>query len=395
MRDHVIEDGLDPDHRPCGGEHAGHLPLNRAARTFAYAYGHAGLIRAVGCGGFGDRDIEHDLSSTVGGAAFDIVTDRSGALVEKAELVARKIFQCAFGVEANQAISHQTRAGRTKEVARVDSQRRRVAGAQRRVGQGQIKINAFRQEILNQHALAGKHRRVRVGLDVQRPRPTRGRGCDRHFKHMSTCTIARGQMARVFHPVGSAQDSRQRQTGYGIGQRITGERGGIDDLARAIGSAIRGEEHINRRGGRAAFDPAIREIKSRIGQRQESQIGLALLGDHEGRGGTCGAANETRIKATVPHSISDRAAQLIIGARQECQFHPFQSRCAPERLHEDMQPVIAFQRREPKIRQHKPLRRAFAVIDVFLWHTCRQSVDPWRLTGEDVAQRQPRRHGLI
>ena len=196
------------------------------------------------------------------------------------------------------------------------------------------------------------------------------------------------QLARIFHPVRPRQDRGQRQAFYGGLLGVPGKRRDIDRLARAICAPVGGHEHIDRRRGLAPLDPAVGQVELRVGQRQEGNVGVALLDHHHGRGRPARAARQARVEDRIALIIGRRRAQHGVGAVQQFNRHARLGRSRPQRADHDMQPIHARQGGDPKIRHDEPLPARRHDIGVHARNRRFQRIDARRHPLQRVAQGQ-------
>ena len=81
----------------------------------------------------------------------------------------------------------------------------------------------------------------------------------------------------MLDPVGTADDDRHWHVSDRHRLRITRQDRCVDRLAGAVGSTIRGQEHINWSRSRAALDTAIRQIEPAFGQIKKREIAYPYL----------------------------------------------------------------------------------------------------------------------
>ena len=209
---------------------------------------------------------------------------------------------------------------------------------------------------------------------------------------MPTRRLVLRQRAAVFHPVGPLEDGRQRQACKGVATAVTGQGGCIDHLACAVGPAIRCHKHIDRGGGFAPFDTAIRKVKLRVGQRQEGHIGLAVLRyNHRCGSALCTAGQRCR-KRGISGLIRYRCGQNLIGAAQQLQRDTRLRACCPKTADNHMQPVNAAKAGHSQIGHNEPLPRWPLIAVLFTLDRGFQNIDPRWLPRQRVAHRQAGGH---
>ena len=303
--------------------------------------------------------------------------------------------------QQNLALHRQTRPGCAKQITRLHAQRRRIPRSQGAIRQAQVKVDPFGQEILDQHSATGQGGRVHIGLHLQPPCPARHRIAQGQGKDMSPRHILGGKTAGVFHPIGPGQDGGDGQAGDRGGAVVTGQNGRMDHLTRAVSAAIRGKEHINRRAGRAAFHPAIRQVKGRIGQRQERDIldarpGHAAMAHHHHLvRGRARAPRQARINAQIALRIGRTVRNHRVGPAQHLDPRAFYCACVGQMPHRHMQPIRAQHRGQAQIGQHEPLRRPRIGIGIGARHPRCQRIDARWLICQHITQRQARDHVAV
>ena len=313
-----------------------------------------------------------------------------------AKLKSRKLRQAPLRRQGHAAIGLEPRTGRAKEIARVDLHCAGRLAPQHPLRQGEVEINPLWQEIFDQQSCACQCGRVVIGANVQRPCPARRGVCDGQGKDMPARAILGREVAGIFHTIGAHQDRGERQAGDSFGQRVARERSGVDHLARAVGPAIGGQKHIDGRRGRAALHAAIRQVKRRIGERQEGHIvARAAAHQHHRRGRPPSAAREAWGKHRVTHSVGHRRAENLIRARQKRDLRALDAAGIPKTAGEHMQPVRALERGQPQIGQHEPLRRPWILVKRHALDPRGQRIDARRLIAEHISHRQAGRHGLV
>ena len=100
--------------------------------------------------------------------------------------------------------------GRAEQIAGGNRQFRGVAKTQVSLGQGQLKVDAFGQEILDEEGLGAEGRGVEVGQHVDAPDTARGGGGDGKGEGVAACGIG-CHGAGIFHAIGALQDRGQGQ----------------------------------------------------------------------------------------------------------------------------------------------------------------------------------------
>ena len=157
------------------------------------------------------------------------------------------------------------------------------------------------------------------------------------------------KLARIFHTIRPLQDSGQRQPLDGGGSAVTGQGGGEDRLARAVGAAIGGQKHVHRRGRLAPFDAPVGQIEFGVGQGQEGDVAVAVLHRDKGGGRPARAARQTGVKAGIAAGIRGDGPQHRVGTADQINGHTGLRAGCCKAAHEDMQPVDARHRGDAKI----------------------------------------------
>ena len=385
-----VEQGLHPDQRFGRRQLLGHAAFDRTARAFGDPQRHAGLQRTEGL--FDHRQIDRHKGVAVR-IRFRRVQRghlRAERLVVAAKAVARPSLQPLGGTQQDFTLDRQPGPRRTKQIARGDGQIGCRLGPQdqRLVPHRQVKVDAFRQEILDQEGLRRQGRGLQIGEHLQPVDATRGASRDGKLEHMPARAGILDQLARIFHPVRPRQDRGQRQAFDGGLFGVPGKRRDIDRLARAICAPVGGHEHIDRRRGLAPLDPAVGQVELRVGQRQEGNVGVALLDHHHGRGRPARAARQARVEDRIALIIGRRRAQHGVGAVQQFNRHARLGRSRPQRADHDMQPIHARQGGDPKIRHDEPLPARRHDIGVHARNRRFQRIDARRHPLQRVAQGQ-------
>ncbi len=206
---HIVKQRLDADHRTVRGKTLGDAALNGTARTFGNTHGKACLQRLGGL--FDMRKFDRDTNNArIIGA--QVVRQgfhrRIKPFIIAAKAVAGIGFQTVAGPHHDFAFNRQIGPRCTKQIAHIGGQHGAFGQAQRRVGQGQVEINAFGQEILDQHSGACQRGGVHIGEQLQPPSATRHAGAGGQVKDVTTSAFIRGSrnLTAVFHPVRAGQD---------------------------------------------------------------------------------------------------------------------------------------------------------------------------------------------
>ena len=391
LRQGAVELGPDADHRPRGRDRAAQRALHRAARAFGDPQRHPRLLRlALPALGQGQRQLRASVT-----VAAQIRREglglRVGLGVVAPEAVARQRLERGLRDQRQLTFDGQVRPRRAKKIACLEREPRRRVPHDRPLGQRQIDVDALWHEVLDQHRLRDQRRGVGVGEERQPPRAARHRGRERQAEDMAPRHALVRHEAGVFDPVGPGQHRGQRHATYRLHLCVAQERRGVDGLARAVGAAVGGKEGIKRPGRRTPLDPAIREIKGRIGERQEGDVFVAALGGQQRRGGPAGAARQPGGKAHHAVSVGRGHPKRAVGPRQQRHLEPFERRRIRKPAGDHRKHVIPGQRRQPDIGEHEPLRRARLLVGIGPGHPRGQRIDPRRQIAHHLAHRQTRR----
>ena len=120
--------------------------------------------------------------------------------------------------------------------------------------------------------------------------------------------------AGIFHAIGAFEDCGQGQSFDRLGLRVAGKGGRKNGFPGPVSPPVCGQEHIDRRGGLAAFDAPVREVKLGVGERQEGQIARAIPSHQHRRRRRALAARQPCVKAGIAHGIGLGRSKDFIGA---------------------------------------------------------------------------------
>ena len=221
------------------------------------------------------------------------------------------------GAQQHLTLDGQIGPGCSKQVFRVQSHLHHVTQMQGRVIDRQFEVDPFRQKILDEESLAGKRGRLQVGINRHAPLTARRVSGNREVEQMATRAKVIAHGPDIFHAIRTRQDGSQRQTGDRFLLAIAGQSCGMNGLAGPVSAAIGGQEDVNRRGGLMPGHTTVRQIKLRIGQRQEGGVHRAVTRHDHRRGGAVGATYQARLKDGVTISIGFRRRQNLIRHRQQ------------------------------------------------------------------------------
>ena len=270
--DHLVKQRFDPDHRGRRGQKARHLPFHRAARPFGDAHHDQRLERAARVVNLGQGGVNAGLTGRIGAYIAERGDLRTERRVILAKDIARPRLQRSGGAQQNLTLDGQIGTGGPEQIARINGHLRHIAQTNGVVGQTQGKVDAFGQEILNQKGFGPQRCGIQIGIDIHAPRPARRGTGNGKVKDMPARAQIVGHGADIFHPIGAQQNGGQRQTLNRGGFAVARQGGGMHGFAGAVGAAIRGQEHIDRRRRLGPFDPTVGQVKLGVGQRQERQI---------------------------------------------------------------------------------------------------------------------------
>ena len=307
-------------------------------------------------------------------------------------MVARPIRQTVPRPQTHLALDRQVRAGCPEEIPHVDPQGRRLAQLQRRIRQRDLEVDALRQEILDQHHLAGKRRRVQIRQDVQPPGAARHIRPQRQGKDMPPCLWIGGQMAAVFHAVGAPQHRRDRQTLQRPRLAVAGQGGGKDRLAHAVGAPVGGQKDVDGRRGRMPFHAPVRQVEGGIGQRQKGDVLRPPPRHQQRRCRSPCAPRQPRREPCEPRAVGHRLAQHGIGPADQAEPDARNGGGVRQGTHRDLHAVHPRPCGQPEIGQHEPLRCRRVVIGIAPRHRGGKHVDARRLPFERFRHRQARGH---
>ena len=262
---HAVEQGLDPDHRTLGQQHRFGAAFHRTARPLGQPHGEPCLQWPVGLARIGDQGGSHRLTVRIRPLAAERFKPRVERGVLAPEHIAGILRQPLCGAQQHLALNRQIGTGGTEQVLRVDRQIGRLTGAQGGVGQGQGKVDAFRQEILDQEGCRRQGRCIRLGQHLEPPLPAWGRCGDGQVEDIAAARIG-DELARVFHAVGAFQHGGQGDPGNRLGLRIPRKGCRMHRLADAVGAAFGHQEHVHRGGRFAPFDPPVGQVELGVGQ---------------------------------------------------------------------------------------------------------------------------------
>ena len=391
--DAVTEGGADPDHREVGRDRQGQAAFDRAARAFGHAHGECGGERLAHATLHRRHDERQDGRAIRAGLARERLDPGVEGQVVAAEAVTGEGLERGGAGEHDLALDGEVGGGGAEEP--VGRDREFAAVAQGEVAPGlERHVDAFGQEILDQHRLGGKRGGVDIGVDGNGPAPARGVARDRQRKDMAARAVLQRGDAGIFDAVGAGQDRGERQARQGAGSGVAHQSGEVDRLARAVGAAVGGEEDVDRRGGFAPLDPAVGEVEGGIGQRQEGHVARRIGHGHERGLRRAGAADQAGLETGDALGIGQSGAEHGIAARQERDLGPLAGAGIGQRADDDGQAVVAAEGREAEVGEDEPLRRGRRLVGVRAGDGGGQDIDArgfarQRLgqgqTGEDVA----------
>ncbi len=386
----IVEHRLDADHRRGRRHRRGDLPLDRPPRAFGDADIDPRLQRARHrIVELREGDRHFGLAVLVGaGARIERVVARRNRLVVAAEHIARPGVEAVLGRQPHLTLDGQIRPRRTEQVAGVDGQGRRLVERQHALGQAEVEVDAFGQEILDQHPFAGQRRRVRIAQQIQPPGAARRGGRGRQVEHIAAGILALGQHPGIFHPVRAIEHRRHRQALQRLDLRIARQRGDVDGLAGTVDPAIGGHEHVDRPAGILALDAPVGQVELGVCQRQERQV-VTRFGGQQRRLRPAAAPGQPGIEADIAAVVGGGGAQHRVRPRHQRHLHPGPGIGRGQRADEDVQPLASRHRGQPQIRDHEPLRRRRAVIGIDAGHRGLQHVDSGLQPLDHLAQRQP------
>ena len=337
---HIGKQRLDADHRGGRGQQPRDAAFHRTARAFGNPGDKQRLQRALGVIGGGQGDVNRRLPRGIGAEIRKGLHLRAEGCVIFAKDIARPAVQRFCRAQQHFPLDGKIGPRCAKQVPGVNVQDGRIPQPDRRVGQSQLEVDAFGQEIFDQKCRADQRRRFQIAKNLHLPGAARRGIGNREVEHMAPRAQIVGHGAHIFHAIGPRQDRGQRQARQRGAFAVARQGGGMHRFTRAVRPPVGGQEHINRRCRRMPLDPAIRQVKLRVGQRQEGGV-LAHLRHNHGRGGAIGALDQPGIKARIAADIGGHRPQHFIRDRQQLQGHARLGGGVTQRPHEHMQPVHA------------------------------------------------------
>ena len=379
-----VEQRFHPDHRFQRRDCLGHRPLYRPARAFGYAHCHSRLQRAMWVLDLRQGDRDRRIARLIRRAALQRGHLRAERLVVASKDIAGERFQTLGGAKQDLTLDGQPCAGGTEQILRRDCQidRRILPDQQRRIGQRQVEVDPFWQEVLDQEGPGCQRRGFQVREHLQPPDAARGASGNRKREYMPARALILDQLAGVFHAVRPLQHRRQRQSFHGGLLGIAGQRGHIHRFPRPIGTAVGRHENVDRRRSLAALDATVGQVELRVSQGQEGDVLIGLL-DHHHRGGTPPrATGQASIEASIALVVRRGRSQHRVGPVQQFHRHARLGRSSSQSADKHMQPVHPGHRRHPKVRDHEPLPGGRYRVGVHPRNSGLQRID---------ARRQPRK----
>ena len=224
-------------------------------------------------------------------------------------------------------------------------------------------------------------------MDIQPPGAARDVAAKRHGPDVTARARLLQQGPGILHPVGARQDRGQRQAGDRPGPPIAGQRGGVDGLARAVGPAFGGQEHVDGRRGRTALDAPVGEVELGLGQRQKGEILPGIHRHHGGRGRTP-SGGQVRGEIHVAFRVGLQRRQDAVGAGDQLHRHARQRRSIGQRAQDHMHAILARHCRNPQVRDQEPLRRGRLVARHRARNPCLKRVETGLQPRQNLAHRQ-------
>ena len=227
------------------------------------------------------------------------------------------------------------------------------------------KVDAFGQEILDQQALGGQCGAIGLGPQFQLPGAAGRIAGNGPGQRRTAGTGGGGRQPRRLDAIGAQDDGGQRQVFQRAGLGCAGKQRGVHRFADAIGAAIGGQKHVDRRGRGLALDAAIGQVELGIGQRQEGRVArrafgaLALPVGHRDHGRRRAVLAKRKPRREMCHAlrIGRGAGQHLVRAADQRHIGPRLGRGVAQAAHHHRQPVAARIGRDAEIRDDEPLRR--------------------------------------
>ena len=400
LRQRIIgKERPDADHRRRGQHHPAFAPLDRTARAFADAQGEIGHQRARGLlREIGARRVNLGMARGIGHLGAEAVVIGGVILVIAAKAIARIAGQRAGRAQPQIALHPEIGPRRAKEIARIESNAGQIVERQRPLGDLQREINPLGQEILDQQPLRGERRRFRIGIDIEPPGAARHAAREGEGHGGPACALILGQGAGIFHPIRTHQNGGQRHTGQRLCRAVTRQKRRMDHLARAIGTAVGRGKDIDRRGGGAPLDPAVRQVEFRVGQREEGHVllcpGAKGGGDQRG-GGAILAPGQPGVEMCDAVSVGLCARQHRVGTADQRHCHTRACGHIREAAHRDGQAIGAPIGAQAEIRDGKPLQCRGNIIGILAGNRRLQHIDARPQGARHILHRQAGGHVTV
>ena len=155
------------------------------------------------CVGCGQGDINHRFAIRIRFGATKRLQHGAEHHIMAAKDKTRPVRQTRGGIQNHLAFNRQISPRRAKQISGIHAYLWHISQPQRAVAKVQRKINPFGQEIFDQKRRRCQRVCIKIGVNLHRPHPARGRPGHGHFKDIATGTAVLDDKPRVFHPVGA------------------------------------------------------------------------------------------------------------------------------------------------------------------------------------------------